>query len=133
MPDATYPKNRYTDSIVWFNAYDPSSTSFVYNELGESATASGQRPVNHLRNKTVYIKVVLASTTLTVQIEGMPREFDGSVSGQSATWFALWTKTFTASGTTVVTFENPITYMRVGVKVSGNASNDAVTVCGDFY
>jgi hypothetical protein len=112
----------------WFTSFDPSLTTYVYNESGESAVTSGlMDALNIVDKRTIYVSVpVLGSTSITVRAEGKHKG--------STEWAEINSQTFsTATSIAVIwpvlEFSGDI---RVGVKRDGTDGTDSVNVSGEF-
>lgn len=120
--------NNYVTQAVWFTSYDVASTSYVYNEAGGQAAASGSMSCKDLIGvKMFYVSLLtFNATNITVRIEGRP-------SG-GAEWFEIYTHVFTAATTIGVTW--PITEyagdIRVGALVDTDGGANLLTVSADM-
>ncbi len=105
--------------IEHFTAFNPTSTSYIYNEAGETATISGSVDFQGvLGGVTSQVSIpTLGSTSIDVRWEGEVKN--------STTWFNIFTKNFTAATTIdyVLPSSEYITNYRVGVKVNTNGTD----------
>jgi len=124
--DYTLP-DEYGRRMEIFTDFDPSSTSFIYNEAGGTSTASGSVIVEGLADvKTVQIAVpTLGSASLTVQIEGRNRK--------AGTWGLIFSKVYTAAETIDrnVNVLESVDSIRAGLKIATDGT-DTVSVFAKF-
>lgn len=102
-----------------FTAFNPTSTSYIYNEAaGTSTTAGSVSFAGVLGAITSQVSIpTLGSTSIDVRWEGQVEN--------STTWFNIYTKNF-ASVTTidyVLPISEYITNLRVGLKVNTNGTD----------
>ena len=103
-----------------YTAFNPTSATYIYNEAGESAAASGEVDLTgHFGKKTVAISVPqLGSTSLDFRLEGQ-------VGTAMTTWGLIETLTIDATTTidTLIEISEYITAYRLGVKVNTNGTD----------
>jgi hypothetical protein len=110
----------YGQHIDHFTAFNPTSTSYVYNEAGGTDADSGE--VNLLGNfgaKTLVISVpTLGSTSIDFRLEG-------KVGTTMTTWSNIYTVNISATTTvdTIIPIAEYITAYRLGVKVNTNGTD----------
>lgn len=113
---------------VWFNSFDPVSTSYVYNESGGVLVTSGLMDIKDIvYARTIHIQIpVLNSASITVRVEVKP--------AFSSLWSEVNTQIFTAA-TTIGRLWPILEYsgdIRVGILVTGPVSGDEVSISGEF-
>lgn len=122
----TTRSNKIVKSAKWFMDYDPSSTSFVYNNLGETEDDSGAVNITPARgDRNIVVAVpTLGSASITIRAEGRT---------YYSNWFKIYEQTFTAA--TTIGDPWPVGELakdiRVGVKVETDGT-DSIEVTGDF-
>jgi len=113
----------YGMNIDHFTAYNPTSTSYIYNEAGESAATSGLVSiVTDVGPKTLHISVpTLGSVSIDFRLEGR-------VGTEMTTWSDLYTvnvdaATTAAVGDISIPISEYVTAYRLGVKVNTNGTD----------
>jgi hypothetical protein len=112
----------------FYTNFDATSTSFVYDEDGGTGNTSGAYEVGGypgLKSFAVHVDT-LNSTSVQVRIEG------GTYLGTDIKWVTLWDKTYTAAGSDDVPVWTNKQFVRVGLKITGDAASDDITVIGAF-
>lgn len=110
----------YGMHIDHYTAFNPTSATYIYNEAGESAAASGEVSlIGHFGPKTLIISVpTLGSTSIDFRLEG-------KVGTTMTTWANIFTKNI-ADMTTIdvmIPISEYITAYRLGVKVNTNGTD----------
>ncbi len=116
-------------SATWYTNFDPSSTTYIYNESGEATVTSGAFDdaffILDGGTLTVFLST-LNSTSITFRVEGQ-NKFGNN-------WSEVFSKTYTSAMTIGETF--PITTyfdnIRVGLIVVGDAADDDISITVDF-
>jgi len=128
--DVIYFNNVHSFGVrgIWYTSFDPTSTSYVYNQSGGTALTSGLIDVkNIVDKKTLFVFIsTLNSTSITVRVEC---KYKGS-----SVWAEVYSQTFTAA-TTIAESWPLLEYsgdLRVGLIVVGDASGDVVDITGEF-
>jgi hypothetical protein len=110
----------YGQHIDHFTSFNPTSTSYVYNEAGGTLTTDGEVDITGIVGpKTLVISVsLLGSTSLDFRLEG-------KVSTVMSTWANIHTKNIAASSTidTSIPITEYWTSYRLGVKVNTNGTD----------
>jgi len=110
----------YGVHIDHYTAFNPTSATYIYNEAGESAAASGEVGlVGHIGVKSVVISVPqLGSASLDFRLEG-------KVGTTMSTWSNIFTKNVAATTTIdiIIPISEYITAYRLGVKVNTNGTD----------
>jgi TRAP-type uncharacterized transport system substrate-binding protein len=113
--------------VEFFTDFDPSSTTFIYNEAGEATITSGSVNIEGLIDKgLIQISApTLGSTSMTIDIEGRNKK--------SSTWGIIFPKVFTAATTKdlVINVLEDIDAVRVAIKIATDGT-DVVSVYGKF-
>jgi hypothetical protein len=114
-------------NATMFSAFNPTSTSFVYNEAGGVASDSGELDVsNIIEAKTLQVSIpTLGSGSITVIAEGRTKN--------APDWGLVWQKTYSAA-TTIAQLISLLEYvdrLRIGVKVVSNGI-DVINITGGF-
>ncbi len=119
--------DSYGKNVSFYSAFNPTSTSFIYNEAGGQAIADGEINLGNIHTKrNIQILILtLGSASITVQIEGRNRN--------ATTWGLIYSKTFTAPTTIdkIINLQEYTDKLRVGVKVA-TPGTDSITITGDF-
>lgn len=110
----------YGMHIDHYTAFNPTSATYIYNEAGESAAASGEVVLTgNTGPKTLVISVpTLGSTSIDFRLEG-------KIGTTMTTWAEIHTENV-ASATTIdilIPIGEYITSYRVGVKVNTNGTD----------
>lgn len=113
---------------VWYTSFDPTSTSYVYNEAGGTATNSGLLACEYITHtRTLFVEIpTLNSTSITVRAEVKPVG--------STIWHEAYTQVFSAA-TTIGEIWPILEYsgdFRVGLLVIGDVAGDVVNISGEF-
>lgn len=110
----------YGMHIDHYTAFNPTSATYIYNEAGESAAASGEVSlIGHFGPKTLILSIpTLGSTSLDFRLEG-------KVGTTMTTWANIFTKNVAASTTIdiMIPISEYITAYRLGVKVNTNGTD----------
>ncbi len=126
--DQTYINNVHSFGLqgVWYTNFDPSSTSYVYNQAGGTAATSGLLNIVHIiTKKSIFISIdTLNSTSITVIAEGKRNGSDK--------WVEIVSVTYTAAETDLWPLLEYTGDVRIGVKVVGDVSGDSLTISGEF-
>lgn len=108
----------YGMHIDHFTAFNPTSTSYVYNETGGTGTTDGEVVITgNTGPKSVHISVpTLGSTSLDFRIEG-------KIATRISTWAPLFTFNTTVTVDEIIPITDYITSYRLGVKVNTNGTD----------
>lgn len=110
----------YGMHIDHFTNFNPTSSSYIYNEAGESAATSGEVTITgNTGPKTLIISVpTLGSTSLDFRLEG-------KVGILMSTWSNIFTKNVDTATTIdiIIPISEYITAYRLGVKVNTNGTD----------
>lgn len=102
-----------------YTAFNPTSTSYIYNEAAGTSTTSGSVSFQGVLGAiTSQVSIpTLGSTSIDVRWEGQIEN--------STTWFGIYTKNFAAATTIdyVLPISEYLTNYRVGVKVNTNGTD----------
>lgn len=119
--------DSYGKSADFYSAFNPTSTSYIYNEAGGQAIADGEIDLRHIHSSgIVQISVpTLGSVSLDVRVEAR-------IAG-SSTWGLIYSKNYTAATTIdkIVNISEMIDYLRVGVKTTTDGT-DVINIAGNF-
>ena len=118
----------YNYTHDFFTHYNPDVTSdYVYDEEDTTTDLAGAYGCGSMPYKTIQISIpVLQSTSISVRIEGQIEDAN--------TWADIYTKSYT-SATSIddsVMVTEHLHNIRVGLKATGEATTDSVTVRGHF-
>ena len=111
----------YGMHINHFDTFDPTSATYIYNDAGGSAIASGEVDLEeHVGLKTLVVSVpTLGSTSIDFRIEGKV--------GTMATWSNVYTFNVSAAHGAgediIVPIMEYLTAFRIGVKVNTNGTD----------
>lgn len=113
----------------YFDAYNVSSASYVYDSTGSAASTAGWINVKGLHNKAIVVNVTtINATSLDIRIEAKwdlgGLSSNGTVSGEV---FSKSYTTTTAVGDIIVIPEGG-DYLRVGLQVTGDAGAQSITI-----
>jgi len=118
----------YNYTHDFFTAYNPDvSGDYVYNESDGTDDSVGGYGVGAMPYKTIQIRIpTLQSTALSVRIEGQVEDANS--------WADVYTKSYTSATTIdeLVMVTEHLHKIRVGLKPSGEATTDSVTIRGHF-
>jgi hypothetical protein len=108
----------YGMHIDHFTSFDPSSTSYVYNEAGGTGTTDGEVDVTgNTGPKSLHIAVsTLGSTSLDFQIQG-------KIATAISTWAPIFTLNYTTTIDEIIPISEYITSYRLGVKVNTDGTD----------
>lgn len=108
----------YGMHIDHFTAFNPTSSSYVYNEAGGTTTTDGEVLITgNTGPKTLHISVpTLASTSLDFRLEGK----SGT---RITTWANIFTFNTTVTTDEIIPISEYITSYRLGVKVNTNGTD----------
>jgi len=103
-----------------FTNYDPSSTSYVYNSAGSTDPKDGDVNTDQAKEANVFLNVsAIASASIDFSIECSTADLE---------FYQIYTKSFTATGKTMVRVVEHCYSIAVGVKVQTNAVGDNISV-----
>ena len=121
-----YAEERHT----FYEYYNPSSTSWVYDSTGDTATGDTASVFTYDK-KTIFINAVtIGSTSIMYQIEGR-------AVGEIDKWSILDSGEFgAASANTARNFVIDVTelvdFIRVGLRIQAGDNSDSINVRGIF-
>jgi hypothetical protein len=114
---------QYADHYV---AYNPTSTTFISNSLGESDLISGSIDVRGYKAKR-HIEVLLTtlgSASITMKIEGR--------SSRSPAWGLIFEKVYTSAGADIFNILEGTDFIKISLKVATNGT-DEITIIGQYH
>ncbi len=111
--------NVYGMDIDHFSAFNPTSTSYIYNEAGETAITSGEVDVKeYVGAKAISISVpTLGSTSIDFQMLGKFKNMP--------VWSEIFVQNVSVATITaiIIPISEDMTSYRVGVKVNTNGTD----------